>query len=328
MHTTNQGDFNDPGKNFLRLRDRLREVQDKRMTFNFPKKQSILCEFTPLNTKLLTSPKWRERSPEKWMSSRDFLHSTNGRITTSQAENSQGHKRAFSTKFDPYIDGLNAIGDKKIVRNVPKLRNNKSKLFNSVIARDPWQHRIKNSVSIRAAKALETVLQQNIGSSSGLGGTSMSPSRRIKKGLELKTYEYKVFTMNEAQIKLGSSDRRDKNRQKKPSKKAQTVESILKNIHSSGYYVSAIERLRRRKKTSPRLLGSSKFEDLNLPPDPDPLNARQFEDFDLQEIHAMKKQHVKSDISSGPERQISMGVESPQFEESEKKKLEGSGKIN
>jgi hypothetical protein len=295
------------------------------MTFNFPKKQSNLYEFTPLNTKLLTSPKWRERSPDKWMSSRDFLHSTNGRVTTTQTENVKGHKRAFSTKFDPYIDGLNAIGDKKIIRNAPKQRNSKSKLFNSVIPRDPWQHRIKNSVSIRAAKALETVLQQKIDSTSGLGDTS--PARRINKGLELKTYEYKVFTMNEAQKKLDSLNKPPKNRSKRPSKKAQTVESILKNIHSSGYYVSAIERLRRRKKTSPMIMNSSRHDDLIMPPDPVHMQVRQFEDFDLQEINAMKKKQVKSDISSRPERQFSMGVESPVFEGSEKKKCEAANRI-
>ena len=60
-----------------------------------------------------------------------------------------------------------------------------------------------------------------------------------------------------------------------------------------------------------------------MPPDPVHMQVRQFEDFDFQEIHAMKKQQVKSDISSGPERQISMGVESPVLDGVERKDREG-----
>lgn len=84
-----KGLYSDPNKNFLRLRDKLKEVQDKRMTFIKPNLNTT-CELTPLNTKMVYYPKWREHSPEKWKGSADFVHSTKAKVVSgSKAKSSK-----------------------------------------------------------------------------------------------------------------------------------------------------------------------------------------------------------------------------------------------
>lgn len=45
-------------------------------------------------------------------------------------------KRAFSSNIDPYVDGLQAIGNAQLLKKLPGEKQ--TKLFSSVIARDPW----------------------------------------------------------------------------------------------------------------------------------------------------------------------------------------------
>lgn len=99
----------------------------------------------------------------------------------------------MSTKNDPYVDGLKAVGERKISRDQKVTRH--GKMFSSVIPRDPWQHRQKISESIRTGKALETILdQQPTHIQLAVKTRKGSPRHIINKDLELKTYEYKVFT--------------------------------------------------------------------------------------------------------------------------------------
>lgn len=84
-----------------------------------------------------------------------------------------------------------------------------------------------------------------------------------------------------------------------------TVESLLKTVHSSGYYVSALERLRREKKLKgSRETHGSKFEGYDMPPEP-PLISHRFEGLNLNEITKFKQPSIKSDVSSGPQRPTS-----------------------
>ena len=71
-----------------------------------------IWESTPLNTKMIYYPKWREYSPNKWIASSDFLHSTRAKVQ-SKAKTSNRNKRTASWKTEPYIDGLKALGDRK-----------------------------------------------------------------------------------------------------------------------------------------------------------------------------------------------------------------------
>lgn len=145
---------------------------------------------------MLYNPKWRQHSPEKWMDKEDFILPTKAKVET-KFKPSKKNRRALSTKTEPYIDGLNAVGDRKISRDT--VERNQGKMFSSVIPRDTWQERSKQCDSIRAAKALEIILSQNPNSivlnSSYRSG---SPRRGLNKDLAVKTYEYKVYTMNEA----------------------------------------------------------------------------------------------------------------------------------
>jgi len=115
-------------------------------------------------------------------------------------------KRALSSKVDPYIDGLQAIGDHLLLKGLPGKK--KEKLFWSVIPRDPWQHRWKQVQSIRAGKALETVLDQQPKHTELAIKANKGTTKVVNKDLELKTYEYKVFTtydINTPAIKSSSS---------------------------------------------------------------------------------------------------------------------------
>jgi hypothetical protein len=101
-----------------RLREKLKEIHGKNMNFKSSGNKSHLCEFVPLNTKLLGSPEWRQHSPDKWMAKSDFVHSTKAEISLKYNKLRQKQTRSSSTKTDPYIDGFKAIGDRKISRDI------------------------------------------------------------------------------------------------------------------------------------------------------------------------------------------------------------------
>lgn len=151
-----------------------------------------IWESTPLNTKMIYYPKWREYSPNKWIASSDFLHSTRAKVQ-SKAKTSNRNKRTASWKTEPYIDGLKALGDRKISRE----GNEKevSQCFSSVIQRDPWKNRSIYSESIRAEKALESLFE-NQKNNLKLAVTSRlnSPFRITNKNLQFQTKGYKVYT--------------------------------------------------------------------------------------------------------------------------------------
>lgn len=213
-------------------------------------------------------------------------------------------------------------------------------MFSSVVPRDPWQYRAKASSSIRAAKALETVLKQQPNHVTLIAeGKKGSPRRMINKDLEVKTYEYKVFktqdedNSNNAHHRSSSTGqafrnvspnnpntghiRRQSNtaRTKKTTnqsvghqktlsmfnqfvQKPETVESIMKNIHSSGYYVSAMEKIKKR-------VCAKSPVGYRLPPEP-PVNLQSYAEVNMDEILRMRQENMaRSEVSSGPVRQLS-----------------------
>jgi len=117
------------------------------------------------------------------------------------------HKRSMSNNIEPYIDGLKAVGDRKISRDVNK-RNLKKSLFSSVIPNDPWQHRCKNSESIRAAKAIETIMKHPQNESILESIKLKKKMSVLNKDLEIKTYDYKVFTSQEKKKSIAENKKR------------------------------------------------------------------------------------------------------------------------
>ena len=163
------------------------------MTFIKPNSNKI-WESAPLNTKMIYYPKWREHSPNKWTTSNDFLHSTRAKVEPKDKAMNR-NRRTASCKTEPYIDGLRALGERKISREA--VEKDTSQWFSSVIPRDPWQKRSIYSESIRAEKALESLFENQKNNlklvvSSRIG----SPFRVTNKNLQFQTKGYKVYTTN------------------------------------------------------------------------------------------------------------------------------------
>jgi len=92
-----------------------------------------------------------------------------------------------------------------------------------------------------------------------------------------------------------------KDKSKAHSKTINTVENILRNVHDSGYYVSALERLKRQKKYQQvKKFSNMNYDNYQMPPDPIPLKIGSFEILDIDEVKSIKKQQDRSDVSSGP----------------------------
>lgn len=164
------------------------------MTFHRASK-SKLCESVPLNTRMIYNPTWREHSPDKWKGS-NFIHPTKAKVV-SREKPTKRNKRTASCKTEPYIDGLQAVGDRKISREGNT--NDRDHYFNSVIPQDPWHKRSIYSDSIRAEKALESVFNNNkeklkLIVSSRIG----SPLRVTNKNFQFQTNQYNKQAMENA----------------------------------------------------------------------------------------------------------------------------------
>jgi len=267
IKSLNNGVYSQPGTEGPRIRERLKEMHKGQMKFRVSGNKTNLFELTPLDTKLLNNPKWRPFSPEKWKSDKDFMHSTNY-SSSRRYKDLRKSKKVLSIRPEPYVDGLEALGDIEIVRKSPA---NKTAMenFQTVFSRDPWQHRIKNTQSIRAQKALETILNRQPNHMEvAIKSNSEAPSRMINKDLEVKTYEYKVFTTydnkNDPKVNNSTSSANNAKGLALMKKSPQTHMKLkthkryktafnstsrkgvepYESLHSSGYYVSALERLK------------------------------------------------------------------------------------
>ncbi|CAI2366339.1 unnamed protein product [Moneuplotes crassus] len=330
MKTLNSGMYSSPGEKATRTRDKLKEVHRDQMKFKLPPNKSNLFEFIPLNTKLLHNPKWRDYSPEKWKSDKDFMHSTSYTSKITKASRSKGKVSSIAT--EPYVDGLQALGDLELVKRSPIKKSNKER-FQSVIPRDTWQHRIKNTQSIRAQKALETMLDlQPDTITLPSKAKARTISRLINKDLTLKTHEYKLFTTSDhknknKRLNMTSSVKHNLAESDKIKKSPKSVKKIpdklshrrhktainstskqelnaYSNIHSSGYYCSALERLKKTK-----LISKKKSVLYNeLPPEP-PLSTGKYAALNLHDFSAYQNIQ-RSDISSQhlPSKQNSLAA--------------------
>jgi hypothetical protein len=84
-----------------------------------------------------------------------------------------------------------------------------------------------------------------------------------------------------------------------------TVENVLNNVHSSGYYVSAISRLTKQKNYEQRKNGGSRYNHSRLPPEP-PLALPKYHNINFNNMRQIKHQYSQSEASSGPVRQQSL----------------------
>lgn len=88
-----------------------------------------------------------------------------------------------------------------------------------------------------------------------------------------------------------------------------TVENVLTNVHASGYYVSALSRLRRSKKFGSKNKSVYKYDDFTLPPEP-PYAMNKYEPVNFNDIRQSRDHYNQSEASSGPVKMSHRGANS------------------
>lgn len=131
-----------------------------------------------------------------------------------------------------------------------------------------------------------------------------SPSNpNILERRESSTAKYKNKTVSKFRPTRGNQS---VNRTVVPQVK--TVENVLTNVHASGYYVSALSRLR-RSKFGPKNKSVYKCDEFNLPLEP-PYAMNKYEAINFNDIRQSRHQYNQSESSSGPVKMSHRGANS------------------